>query len=144
MSGWLLDTNIVSAFAPGRPALSAEAEKWFDARNDQLFLSAIAVAETEAGLAKLRRTGSLRRAEELRGWFEDIVTHYGDRVLAFDLAAARIAGGLSDAAEAIGRHPGFADVATASIAKAHELVVLTANRRHFDPLGVETLNPLEL
>ncbi|HZK90139.1 MAG TPA: hypothetical protein VFC56_08345 [Stellaceae bacterium] len=61
-------------------------------------------------------------------------------MLAFDLT--HIAGEMSDAAEAIGRHPGFADIATASIAKSRGLVVLTANRRHFDPLGIDTLNPL--
>ena len=133
---------VLSAFAPRRPSLSAEAAGWFAQRNDQLFISAIAITEIDAGIAKLARGGSLGRAEELRDWFDAILDQYADRVLSFDFAAARIAGELSDAAEAIGRHPGFADVATASIAISHELVVLTANRRHFEPLGVETLNPL--
>lgn len=62
-------------------------------------------------------------------------------MLSFDLAAARVAGALSDAAQAAGRHPGFADVAIAAIAKARELVVVTLNQRHFDPLGVEVFNP---
>jgi predicted nucleic acid-binding protein len=48
-----------------------------------------------------------------------------------------------NAAEAIGRHPGFADTAVAAIAKSHNLVVLTMNRRHFDRLRVEALNPFE-
>jgi len=74
-------------------------------------------------------------------WFDRILDDYADRVLPFDLAAARIAGALGDAAQATGRHPGFADVAIAAIAKAHELVVVTLNRRHFDPLGVEVVNP---
>lgn len=143
MSGWLFDTNVLSAFAPGRRSLSAEAIRWFEDRNDELFLSAIAVTEIDAGIAKLKRTGSSRRAEELRAWFEGVLGHYGDRVLSFDLTAAHIAGELSDAAEAVGRHPGFADVAMASIAKSHGLVVLTANRRHFDPLGIDVLNPFE-
>jgi predicted nucleic acid-binding protein len=64
-----------------------------------------------------------------------------DRVLPFDLTAARIAGALSDAAQAEGRHPGFADVAIAAIAKSRELVILTLNLRHFGPLGVDALNP---
>jgi toxin FitB len=38
--------------------------------------------------------------------------------LPFDLAAARIAGVLNDATLADGRHPGFADVAIAAIAKS--------------------------
>jgi hypothetical protein len=68
---------------------------------------------------------------------------YADRVLAFDLLAARIAGPLGDAAQAEGRHPGFADVAIAAIAKSRELVLLTLNRRHFDPLGIDALNPFD-
>jgi toxin FitB len=70
-----------------------------------------------------------------------MMSFYADRVLPFDLTAARIAGALSDAAQAEGRHPGFADVAIAAIAKSRELLILTLNLRHFDPLGVDTLNP---
>ncbi|HMD64542.1 MAG TPA: hypothetical protein VKF83_11305 [Stellaceae bacterium] len=70
-----------------------------------------------------------------------MLSFYADRVLPFDLGAARIAGRLSDAAQADGRHPGFADVAIAAIAKSRELVILTLNLRHFDPLGVDALNP---
>jgi predicted nucleic acid-binding protein len=77
----------------------------------------------------------------LRQWFDRILDAYRDRLLAFDLPAARISGLLGDSALAAGRHPGFADVAIAAIAKARELVVVTLNQRHFDPLGVEVINP---
>jgi len=70
-----------------------------------------------------------------------MLSFYADRVLPFDLAAARIAGVLGDAALAGGQHPGFADVAIAAIAKSRELVIVTLNLRHFDPLGIDTLNP---
>ena len=114
---------------------------WFNDRTDELYLSAITAAEIEAGISKLRRTGSARRADELYAWFERMLSFYADRVLPFDLTAARIAGALSDAAQAEGRHPGFADVAIAAIATSRQLVILTLNLRHFDPLGVEALNP---
>ena len=141
MTGWLLGTDVLSAFAPGRHSIPPDAAAWFDDRTDELYLSAITAAEIEAGIAKLFRTGATRRAETLRMWFDRIVAVYADRVLSFDLAAARVAGALGDAAQAMGRHPGFADVAIAAIAKAHELVVVTLNQRHFDPLGVEVFNP---
>jgi predicted nucleic acid-binding protein len=35
----------------------------------------------------------------------------------------------------------LADIAIAAIAQVHELVVLTTNIRHFEPLGVSVLNP---
>ena len=141
MKGWLLDTNVLSVFAPGKPAVAPKFITWFEERTEELFLSAVTAAEIEAGIAKACRTGSGRKADELRAWFERMLSFYADRVLPFDLPAARIAGALSDAARAEGRHPGFADVAIAAIAKSRELVILTLNLRHFDPLGVETFNP---
>jgi toxin FitB len=141
LKGWLLDTDVLSAFAAGSQTIPSDAAAWFDDRTEALYLSAITAAEIEAGIAKLRRTGSGRRAEILRVWFDRILAVYADRVLSFDLAAARVAGALSDAAQAAGRHPGFAGVAIAAIAKARELVVVTLNQRHFDPLGIEVINP---
>lgn len=141
MNGWLLDTDVLSAFAPGRPSVPLTTAAWFDDRTEALYLSAITAAEIEAGIAKLLRTGSTRRGEALRVWFDRVLALYADRVMPFDLAAARIAGVLGDSAQTGGRYPGFADVAIAAIAKARELVVVTLNRRHFDPLGVEMFNP---
>ncbi len=142
MNGWLLDTDVLSAFAPGRHTMPESAAGWFDDRTEALYFSAVTAAEIETGIAKLFRTGSVRRADALRVWFDRILAIYADRVLSFDLAAARVAGVLSDAAQAAGRHPGFADVAIAAIAKARELVVVTLNRRHFEWLGVEIVNPV--
>jgi len=143
LTGWLLDTNVVSAFAPGKRPIAPKTAAWFNEHTDALFLSAITAAEIQSGISKLRRTGSGRRADELRDWFERMLNFYSDRVLSFDLAAARIAGALSDAAQAQGRYPGFADVAIAAIARSRELVVVTLNWRHFDSLGVDTLNPFD-
>ena len=144
MSGWLLDTSIISALSPGRSPLTAATVAWFEERNAALFLSSILVTELEQGIMKLKRLGVSRRTTELGVWFESVLRVYGDRILPFDLAAARVAAELSDAAEASGRHPGFADVAIAAIAKSRGLVVLTANLRHFGPLGIEAMNPLAL
>jgi hypothetical protein len=144
VSGWLLDTDVVSAFGPGKRPIARETADWFRARTQALYLSTISAAEIEAGIAKLRRTGDHRRADNLRQWFDRVLVDYADRVLSFDLAAARVAGALGDAARAAGRHPGFADVAIAAIAKARELVVVTLNQRHFDPLRIEVVNPFAL
>ncbi|MDN2579391.1 hypothetical protein [Aquibium sp. ELW1220] len=38
---------------------------------------------------------------------------------------------------------GYADIAIAATAKVHHLVVLTANGRHFEPLGVPWMDPLK-
>ncbi len=141
MTGWLLDTNVLSAFGPGKRPISDKVTTWFRDRTDTLFLSTVTAAEIEVGIAQLRRMGAKQRADNLREWFDSIIDAYAERVLSFDLPAARIAGRIGDVALAAGRHPGFPDVAIAAIAMSRELVVVTLNRRHFDPLGVEVFNP---
>ena len=44
---------------------------------------------------------------------------YGDRILAFDAATARIAGSISDRARGQGHAPGFADIIIAATAQHH-------------------------
>ena len=141
MTGWLIDTNVLSAFGPDKPPLGPEVTAWFEEHTDEFFLSTITAAEIEAGIAKLRRTGGTRRAEGLRSWLDQILEQYAERLLPFDLPAAQIAGQFIDSAQAQGRYPGFADIAIAAIAKSRQLVLLTVNLRHFESLGIETLNP---
>jgi len=66
---------------------------------------------------------------------------HGDRILAFDTGAARVAGALSDLARGQGQVPGFADIIIASTARHHGLTILSRNARHFMPLGVPVLDP---
>jgi len=78
----------------------------------------------------------------LGGWLEEILHLYGDRVLPFDVAAARVAGTLSDRARSKGQSLGFTDLAIVATAATHQLTVLTSNLRHFTSLGVAAHNPL--
>lgn len=138
---YLVDTNVLSAAAPGRQERSATLVAWMDAQSDDLFLSAVTVAEICGGIAKLRRTGSASRAESLEDWLELVLHLYVARVLPFDIAVARVAGALADRARAAGHSPGFADVAIAATAVNRNLVVLTRNLRHFGPLQVPAHDP---
>lgn len=141
--GYLLDTSVVSALAPGRAALMPDAfGRWLQVYHQQLFLPAIAVAEMAQGIGKLRRAGGAERADRLDRWLDGLLATYADRILPLDAPAARLAGQLSDAAMAQGRHPGFADVAIAALAQHANLVLLTCNLKHFQPLGVACLDPL--
>ena len=114
-----------------------------DQNSDRLFLSTVTVAEIEDGIAKARRQGARQKAEQLREWLETVLHLYQERVLAFDVAAARIASRLSDQARAKGLAPGFPDLAIAATAVAHELSVLTRNIRHFAPLEVSAHDPFK-
>jgi predicted nucleic acid-binding protein len=114
-----------------------------DRHSSVLYLSAVAVAEIEAGIAKARRERSVRKADDLTAWLDTLLHLYGDRVLSFDADTARIAGGLSDLARRQGRPPGLADVIVAATAKRRALTILTRNLRHFSPLGVPAHDPFK-
>ena len=68
-------------------------------------------AEISDGIVNLRRTGSAAKAAGLDDLLELVLHLYGERVLPFDIPAARLAGEWMDAARAAGRMPGFADIA---------------------------------
>ena len=141
--GYLLDTSVVSVLAPGREAfVPSPFIDWLQAHHQELFLPAIAIAEMAQGIGKLRRAGGAERADRLDRWLDGLLAAYADRILPLDAQAARLAGQISDAAIAQGRHPGFADVAIAALAQHAGLLLLTCNLKHFQPLGVACADPL--
>jgi len=139
---YLVDTNVISAAAPARPVPPSLIE-WMDAHSAALFLSAVTVAEIEDGIAKSRREGATRKSADLTAWLDTVLHLYGDRVLAFDTATARIAGALSDRARGLGQAPGFADIIIGATALHHGLTILSRNLRHFEPFGVSVIDPFK-
>ncbi|MGV6873861.1 PIN domain-containing protein [Pseudochelatococcus sp. B33] len=139
---YLLDTNIVSADAPTKQQVGVEAfAAWVRASGNRLFLSAITIAEIEAGIARAVRIGATTKAQRLRRWLAAVEHFYAGRILVFGVEEAREAGAIMDRARAY--DPGFEDIAIAATAVTHGLTVLTANERHFAPLGVSVANPLK-
>ena len=132
---FLLDTNVVSVLrVRGRhPAVEAWAASV--AVNDQ-FVAATTVAEIERGVAALERSDAQQGAV-LRRWFsERVLPAFADRVLPFDLPAARVL-----ATYRVPEHAPLDDALIAAVAEANELVVATRNTKHFEPLGVQLVNP---
>lgn len=139
---YLLDTNIVSADAPTKQRIGVDKfAAWVRANGDRLYLSAVTIAEIEAGIARAVRIGATTKADSLRRWLAAVEHFYAGRILAFGIGEAREAGAILDRARA--HDPGFEDIAIAATAAAHGLTVLTANERHFGPLGVPVANPLK-
>ena len=143
LKGYLLDTSVVSVLAPGRESfVPTPLSEWLQAHHKQLYLPCIAIAEMAQGIGKLRRAGGAERADRLDRWLDGLLSIYADRILPLDAQAARLAGDISDAAMAQGRHPGFADVAIAALAQNAGLLLLTCNLKHFEPLGVACADPM--
>ena len=140
---YLIDTNVLSVASPGGRERPVYLVDWMESHSEELFVSAVTVAEISDGIAKVRRTGSPSRAADLGDWLETVLHLYGSRVLPFDVAAARLAGELTDKARAAGQSPGFADIAIAATAGTRNLTILTRNLRHFTPLGVAVMDPYD-
>lgn len=143
VNGYLMDTNIVSAFAPGKPPLPGETAAWMRLNADVMFIPSLAFQEIRRGIAKLDRAGGHERAARLLAWLDGLLEAYGERILAVDCAVAMTAGIMEDAERGAGRDPCLADILIASTAKTHGLRLLTANMRHFEPLGIDCLDPYD-
>jgi predicted nucleic acid-binding protein len=143
LTGYLLDTSVLSVFAPDRPALSPVFQAWLSSvgRRETWHIPAIATAGVQKGVARLRRAGGFQRAERLERWLDNLLVEFDERVLPIGFAIARRAGAMEDAAIARGRSPGLPDILIAATALEHDLTVLTTNSRHFEVLEVANLNP---
>jgi predicted nucleic acid-binding protein len=148
MPGYLLDTNALSILAPKATPRSATAShdagfrSWIRRHDEELFLSAITLAELQAGVSKLERKGASRRAADLARWLDAIVELYRARTLPLAADEALETGRMLDRAIAAGADPGFEDAAIAATAALRALTVVTANERHFQLFGVPVLSPL--
>lgn len=135
---YLLDTNVVSALrVRGR---NRPVEAWAAAvpLADQ-FVTATTIAEIERGVIAKERSDT-REGAILRRWFDDhVLPAFADRVLPFDLPAARIL-----AAYRVPEHAPLDDALIAAVAQSAEMTVATRNIKHFEPLGVPCLNPWDM
>lgn len=132
---YLLDTNVVSALRVRGRNLPVEAWAASVPVGDQ-YVTATTVAEIERGVIGKERSDA-QQGMILRRWFDDhVLPTFADRVLPFDLAAARIL-----SAYRVPEHAPFDDALIAAIAQSAEMTVATRNTKHFEPLGVPCLNP---
>ena len=145
MSGFLLDTDVVSMLSPARAAASIGFFDWLDRIDGRglLFLSVVTVHEIEKGVVLLEAKGATAKAAALRAWLAGLLAAYGDKVLGLDGPAASLSGRMEARAIAAGHAPGMADAVIAGIAQAHGLVVVTRNARHFRSFGIRTATPDE-
>lgn len=142
---YLVDTSIVSLFAPSRKLGIAEIAiaEWLQRASDHLHLSAMTASEIETGIARLNRAGTTAKASALATWLETIVGLYSARIHAFDIETARLAGQLYDRAIGNGHTPSFQDAAIAATAEIRQLTIITRNAAHFAPFATSFLNPYD-
>lgn len=134
----LVDTNVVSETM--RPAPDPNLVAWLDAQiAETLFLSTVSLAELLLGIAvlaagKRKKELGLTLAVQATALFEQ-------RILPFDVEAARAYAILVSRARAAGRPIGVADGQIAATALAHKLTVATRDIAQFVAAGLPTIDP---
>jgi len=135
MSGYLLDTNVVSELRKLRPHGGVIA--WMKKQDErQIFVSAVTLGELQAGVEQTRRQDS-QKAAEIESWIDQLAA--AAQVLPLDTASAREWGRIMDGVPAQLLEDGM----IAATARVHGLVVATRNQRDFRHFDVQLFNPFE-
>lgn len=132
---YLLDTNVISELRKPKPHAGVVA--WVAAVDEALlFLSAVTIAEIQAGI-EVTRDQDAPKADEIEAWLDLVSSTYN--VLPMDAATfrawARLMHRRSDTL--------YEDAMIAATARVHDLTVVTRNVGDFEPFGVKVLNPFE-
>jgi tRNA(fMet)-specific endonuclease VapC len=127
---YLLDTSTVSALS--RPGPPAGLQSRLRGHDGQYAIASLVVAELRFGAQ--RHPDPLRR-ERLTAFVDSIVT--STPIVAFDTRAAEWLGVERARIEAVGEPIDLADLIIAATAAANQMVVVTANVRHFARLRVD-------
>lgn len=133
----LLDTNVVSEAMTREPHPNVRA--WLDAQSaETLFLSTITVAELLFGIGALP-AGKRRTA--LSAALNEVLDLFSDRILPFDLAAARRHAELAVKAWSEGKGFPTPDGYIAAIAAARGFAIATRDESAFKAAGLSVINP---
>ncbi|OQP34306.1 type II toxin-antitoxin system VapC family toxin [Pantoea latae] len=137
---YLLDTNVISELRKARTrAIDTAVSAWTDSVDaGDMFLSVITIMEIEKGIAQMARR-DLAQAARLRTWFETaVLREFNDRILPFDVDAARYCARLH-----VPDKRAANDAIIAAIAWQHDMVLVTRNLKDFTGMGAQLLNPWE-
>ena len=133
----LLDTNVVSEAM--KPVPDDAVRGWLDEQAaETLYLSSVTIAELMCGIGALP-TG--KRKDKLASALDGVMELFADRVLPFDIDAARHYADLAVKARAAGKGFPTPDGYIAAIAASKGFVVATRDTSAFDAAGVEVIDP---
>ncbi len=135
MSGYLLDTNIISEVT--KPSPEPRVIDFLYEQHD-LWISAITLHELAFGIGLM--PGGQRRSaiEDTIAVFTEA---YQDRIIAVDRDEADCAAALRAQAQKSGKIVQLGDALIAGTAKAHGLAVVTRNVSDFKALDIPLVNP---
>ena len=132
----VLDTNVLSEPLRSRP--DGAVLDWLDGISHTVVLTAISVGELLVGVSRLpaghRRDGLMKAVD-------GTLAMYGESVLPYDAAAARVYAVLQESRRASGHPLSVEDGMIAAICRSRRLPLATRNVRDFQDLGIDVINP---
>lgn len=131
MLRYLLDADVIRGMTG-----NDNVKKWIRSVDDsQLAICVFTMWETRKGAESERKKDAAAAERRLRA-IDEFEEGFNDRILALDAEAAK------EWALFVGRSDKHRiDAGIAAIAKRHGLIVATRNIKHFEPFGVDLLDP---
>ncbi|HNX77648.1 MAG TPA: type II toxin-antitoxin system VapC family toxin [Candidatus Rifleibacterium sp.] len=134
---YLLDTCVISEIV--KPCPNKLLLEWLmDTPSDRLYLSVLTIGEIRKGIAKLP---SSKKKANLSEWLNTLIEDYKDRILPVDLTVSENWGEMQGYAEKNGLSFPTIDGLLASIARTHNLVLVTRNESDFQGCNIPLFNP---
>ncbi|MFZ0657937.1 MAG: type II toxin-antitoxin system VapC family toxin [Candidatus Binataceae bacterium] len=134
----VLDTDVLSALM--RQDADPIVLAWLDRQPpESIWTTAVTVFEIRFGLELLAPS---RRRRQLQEAFTRLVEDdLSERILPFDQEAAHKAASCAAERRAAGKTVDFRDIEIAGIVAARRAALATGNRRHFQDLEIELIDP---
>ena len=134
MARFLVDANVLSEAT--KPAPNERVVEWLGRNEPEVAVDPIILGEIRFGILLLPRG---RRRSRLERWFEDGVQRL--QCIPWEAATGLRWAELLATLRAEGRAMPIKDSLIAGTALAHDLAVVTLNRRDFDASGVAVVDP---
>ena len=134
MSGYLLDTNVISELTKASPAPQVVT---FLTQQHDLWLSVIVIHELEFGV---RNMPDGQRRDRVSAFYRTFINRLADRVLPVERTVAEHAAQLRAQARRDGRVLHLGDALIAATAVVHGLSLVTRNVNDFADLDVDVVD----
>jgi toxin FitB len=133
---YVVDTDVLSTTSPTASPAIPGLPDWLERNSEQLYISVISLMEISYGIAWLTHREARRKARLLQAWLDNVAAFHRSRIIMVVDDVALRAGQLLARARAGGVEISAEDALIAASAELRAMTVLTANARHFAPMGV--------
>ena len=140
MSGFLVDTNVISEIVKPRPHPAVM--RWFAAADESLIhFSVLTLGEIRKGISS---SPNPSRKAQFEAWLAALVDRFSTRILPINVAIADRWGHLAGVCRSKGTTLTVIDGLLAATALHYDLTLVTRNLKDIHGSGADTLDPWSL